>query len=240
MFRATVGLAGLVVSLALPDNSREKTKFEVVDFLYDLAAKNREMNPAFEFHLYGELLLNYTIRDALDEDMAVLAPIAFATMMLVGILVLRSFWGMLGILAMLVTIMLSAFGFAGWTGMKFYGESAAALFVLMAIAVAHSVHLIQGTTNGMRNGMDRKSATIHSLRLNAQPIFLTSVTTAIGFLSLNFSEMPPFRVMGNIVAFGAMIAFVFSVTLLPALLSIMPIRAPKNTQECSGLFRTSG
>ena len=233
-------LAGLVVSLALPETSREKTKFEVVDFLYDLAAQNREMHPNFEFHLYGELLLNYTIRDAIDEDMAVLAPIAFATMMLVGILVLRSIWGMLGILAMLLTIMLSAFGFAGWTGMRFYGESAAALFVLMAIAVAHSVHLIQGTTNGMRDGMDRKTAALHSLRLNAQPIFLTSLTTAIGFLSLNFSEMPPFRVMGNIVAFGAMIAFVFSVTLLPALLSIMPIRAPKKRENEVEIFERLG
>lgn len=233
-------LAGLVVSLALPDDSREKTKFEVVDFLYDLVAKIRETNPTLEYHLYGELLLNYTIRDALDEDMAVLAPIAFATMMLVGILVLRSILGMLGVLAMLLTIMLSAFGFAGWTGMKFYGESAAALFVLMAIAVAHSVHLIQGTTNGMRNGMDRKAATFRSLRINAQPIFLTSVTTAIGFLSLNFSEMPPFRVMGNIVAFGAMIAFVYSVTLLPALLSIMPIKAPKKRKDGVDYFERLG
>ena len=56
------------------------------------------------------------------------------------------------------------------------------------------------------------------------PVFLTSFTTAIGFLSLNFSEMPPFRVMGNIVAFGSMCAFVYAVTLLPALISLMPMR----------------
>lgn len=63
-----------------------------------------------------------------------------------------------------------------------------------------------------------------SLRINFQPILLTSVTTAIGFMSLNFSDAPPFRDLGNIVALGVMLAFVLSVTLLPALMTILPVR----------------
>ena len=110
------------------------------------------------------------------------------------------------------------------TGMKLFGESGAALFVLMAVTVAHSVHIIEAMRAGLRQGMDRKRAATHSLQVNAWPVFLTSFTTAIGFLSLNFAEMPPFRVMGNIVAFGALCAFVYSVTLLPAFLSVVPIR----------------
>ncbi len=217
-------LAGLIVSLALPDKDRERSKVEVVDRLYSLVGEQRASNPDIEYHIYGELLLDQTIRQALDEDMTVLAPAALAMMLLVAIVLLRSIWAVLGILAMLVAVMTSGFGFAGWAGLKFYGESAAALFVLMAVAVAHSVHLIQGVMEEMRRGMDRKAAVVQSLRINGRPIFLTSVTTAIGFLSLNFSEMPPFRVMGNIVAFGAMCAFVYSVTLLPALLAMMPMR----------------
>ena len=219
-------LAGLVVSLALPEKDREKKKLEVVDALYVLVNEQRTANPDVEYHIYGELLLDQTIRRALDEDMSVLAPIAFATMMLVAIVVLRSVWGVLGILAMLIAVMTSGFGFAGWSGLKFYAESAAAIFVLMAISIAHSVHLIQGTTKAMHRGMERKTAIIHALKINGRPIFLTSITTAIGFLSLNFSEMPPFRVMGNIVAFGSMCAFVYSITLLPALLAMMPMQTP--------------
>ena len=56
-------------------------------------------------------------------------------------------------------------------------------------------------------------------------MFLTSATTAIGFLSLNASDSPPFHVLGNLVAFGVLCAFVYSMTLLPALLSILPLRA---------------
>ena len=125
---------------------------------------------------------------------------------------------------MIVSVLLTALGFAGWSGMTFYGESAAAIFVLMAIAVAHSVHIIEAVLAGLREGMDRKRAAAHSMQLNMWPVFLTSVTTSIGFLSLNFSEMPPFQVMGNLVAFGSLFAFVYAVTLLPAVLSYMPMR----------------
>ncbi len=233
-------LAGLVVSLALPEKDREKKKLEVVDALYVLVNEQRTANPDIEYHIYGELLLDQTIRRALDEDMSVLAPIAFATMMLVAIVVLRSVWGVLGILAMLIAVMTSGFGFAGWSGLKFYAESAAAIFVLMAISIAHSVHLIQGTTKAMHRGMERKTAIIHALKINGRPIFLTSITTAIGFLSLNFSEMPPFRVMGNIVAFGSMCAFVYSITLLPALLAMMPMQTPVKRETKVEFFERLG
>ncbi len=222
-------LAGLIVSLALPEEDRERAEAEVVETLYGLVGEQGEANPEFAYYAYGEMLLGQDIRSALDDDMSILAPVAFATMMLVAVLVLRSFWGVVGILSMIVAVMASSFGFAGWSGLKFYATSGAAIFVLMAIAIAHSVHLIHGVINGMRDGMDRKSATLHSLRTNARPIFLTSLTTAIGFLSLNFSEMPPFRVMGNIVAFGSMIAFAYSVTLLPALMSMVPMKAAART-----------
>ena len=227
-------LAGLIVSLVLPEEGREQAEAEVVEILYGLVDAQSVANPGFAYYAYGEMLLGEDIRNAVDDDMSILAPIAFATMMLVASIVLRSFWGVLGILSMLIAVLVSSFGFAGWSGLKFYASSGAAIFVLMAIAIAHSVHLIHGVLNGMRDGMDRKSATLHSLKTNARPIFLTSLTTTIGFLSLNFSEMPAFRVMGNIVAFGSMIAFAFSVTLLPALMSMVPMRAPVRAPAMTG------
>ena len=232
-------VAGLVVSVTLPED-RELGKLEVTDFLYDAAHTAREMHPGIGYHLTGELVLNRAMRDAIDEEMAVLAPIALGTMLLVAIILLRSIWGTVAIVLMLVAVVLSALGFTGWTGMKLFGESGAALFVLMAVTVAHSVHVIEGMFAGLCQGMDRKQAAIHSLEINAWPVFLTSLTTAIGFLSLNFADMPPFRVMGNMVAFGALCAFVYSVTLLPAFLSIVPMRSPPVRPGRSDVFDRLG
>ena len=220
-------VAGLVVSVALPDDreARQSAKIEVTDFLRSTAAESRLEHAAIDYHLTGELVLNRAMRDAIDDDTGVLAPIVLATMLLAAVVLLRSVWGTVAIVLMLAAVLASAVGFAGWAGMKLYGESGAAFFVLMAVSVAHSVHIIEGMLAGMREGLDRRQAAVRSLEVNMRAVFLTSLTTAIGFLSLNFADMPPFRVMGNMVAFGAMLAFVYAVTLLPAFLSLVPMRA---------------
>ena len=216
-------VAGLVVSVALPED-RQRGKLEVTDFLYEAVTGAREEHATIDYHVTGELVLNRAMRDAIDDEMTILGPVALGTMLLFALILLRSIWGMVAIFVMMAFVILSALGFTGWTGMKLFGESGAALFVLMAVTVAHSVHVIEGMAAGLRQGMDRKQAAAHSLQVNVWPVFLTSLTTAIGFLSLNFAEMPPFRVMGNMVAFGVLCAFVYSVTLLPAFLSVLPMR----------------
>ena len=229
-------VAGLVVSIILPDDNRELAKREVTDYLYETVANAGEKYTSIDYHLLGGLILNRVIGDALDDETGILGPIALGTMLLVALVLTRSIWGTLAIMLMIATIIPSALGFAGWTGLRLFGESGAALFVLMAVTVAHSVHIIEGMARGLRQGMAKAEAAIHAVRVNMWPVFLTSFTTAIGFLSLNFVDMPPFRVMGNIVAFGSMCAFAFAVTLLPAFLSVLPFRAQKMREDKQDFF----
>ena len=84
---------------------------------------------------------------------------------------MRSIWGTLAIVLMLVAVIPSALGFAGWAGLRLFGESSAALFVLMAVTVAHSVHIIEGMATGLGQGMARTEAAIHTLRVNVWPCF---------------------------------------------------------------------
>ena len=76
----------------------------------------------------------------------------------------------------------------------------------------------------MRLGVSRRDAIVESLRINFQPIFLTSLTTIIGFLSLNFSDAPPFRDLGNITAVGTAAAWFYSVLFLPAIIAVLPFK----------------
>ena len=232
-------VAGLIVSVALPKD-RQSGNIEVTDFLYANLNEARAKYSTIDYHLTGDVVLNRAIRDALNDDFGLLGPIALGTMLLIAILVLRSIWGTIAIVLMLIGILLSSLGFTGWTGMKLFGESGAALFVLMAVGVAHSVHVIEAMLSGLRQGMDRKQAAIHSLQANMWPVFLTSLTTAIGFLSLNFSDAPPFRTMGNIVAFGSLAAFVYSVTFLPAFFSILPLSSQPLREGRLDIFDSFG
>ena len=92
------------------------------------------------------------------------------------------------------------------------------------MAVADTVHLLVTFLHNLRKGINKVDAIADSLRINIQPIFITSVTTAIGFLSMNFSDVPPFHDLGNVVAIGVLFAFVLSVTTLPAMVILMPMR----------------
>jgi hypothetical protein len=70
--------------------------------------------------------------------------------------------------------------------------------------------------------MDKNKAIIESMRINFRPIFVTTLTTVLGFLSLNFSDAPPFHDLGNIASIGVAAAFIFTITFLPAIVSILP------------------
>src|SRR5690606_6648844 len=94
--------------------------------------------------------------------------------------------------------------------------------IIMIVAVADSVHLFVTLFQQMALGKSKDLAMRESLRVNLQPVVLTSVTTAIGFLCLNFNESPPLRDMGNTVAVGVLAAMVLSLTLLPALVLKLP------------------
>jgi hypothetical protein len=118
-------------------------------------------------------------------------------------------------------------GAAGWTGFYLTGPSVSAPTMIMTLAVADCIHILTTYYFEMRQGKAKKEAIQESLRVNFKPILLTSVTTAIGFMSMNFSDSPPFRDLGNMVAIGVMLAFVFSITVFPALLMLLPVKASK-------------
>ena len=105
--------------------------------------------------------------------------------------------------------------------------------VIMTLAIADCVHILVNFLHGLRQGMEKRAAMLESLRVNLHPVFLTTLTTAVGFLSLNFSEAPPFRDLGNMAAIGVWLAFFLSITLLPALMLILPVKALRNDSRGS-------
>ncbi len=126
---------------------------------------------------------------------------------------------------------LTAMGLAGWLGIPLTPPSASSPTIILTLAVADCVHVLVTFLYGMRRGMNGQDAMVESLRINMQPIFLTSLTTIIGFMSMNFSDAPPFRDLGNIVAIGVGFAFVYSVTFLPALMAVLPVRVRPVTKS---------
>ena len=131
---------------------------------------------------------------------------------------------LIAVLLVIVFSIMTAMGLAGWLGIQLTPISASAPTVIMTLAVADSVHVLVVALMRLREGAGKIEAMKESLRVNMQPVFLTTFTTAIGFLSLNFGEIPPFGDLGNITAIGVTAAFIFSVAFLPAFIAVVPLR----------------
>ena len=82
-----------------------------------------------------------------------------------------------------------------------------------------------------KEGLNKIDALVESMRLNFMPVFITSLTTVIGFLTMNFGDVPPFWDLGNITAFGMVMAFLFSTTTLPAIMAIFPVKTKVKAEE---------
>ena len=232
-------VAGLAITFALPEDT-DAAVVEITDHLRARLEQARADHPDIEYFLTGDVVLQRTFSDVTQDEMETLTPIVFLIIVAVSALLLRSVLGTLALVITLVFVVNTTMGFAGWLGTVFNPANSGVPIIVMTVAVAHSVHIVAATLAGMRRGLDRSEAVAESLRTNAWPVFLTSATTVIGFLSLNASDSPPFRVLGNLVAFGVICAYVYSMTLLPALLSILPLRAPRGDPDRTDFFDRFG
>ena len=216
------GATGINVTFQLPGKAMDEVPI-AANAARALAAEI-EANYPIDVHLTGMMMMNNSFMESSQNDMASLVPIMYLVIIIITFFLVRSFSATIGTVIIIVMSVVTAMGIAGLLGTKLTPPSASAPTIIMTLVVADSIHILVTLIALMRNGTEKREAIAESLRINLSPVFLTSITTAIGFLSLNFSDSPPFHHLGNITAVGVMAAFVYSVTFLPAFLSIMPMK----------------
>ncbi|WP_028862772.1 efflux RND transporter permease subunit [Psychromonas aquimarina] len=212
------------VSVKLPGLDPAAEVPQVAGYVRKLKDDFIAQNPGSQVYLSGMVMLNNAFAESSLEDGSTLVPAMFLIVVITIGFLLRTISGTFATVLVVVMSIAGAMGLAGWMGFFLSGASASAPTIILTLAVADCIHILASMFYEMRHGADKASAIQKSLKINLQPVFLTSITTAIGFLSMNFSEIPPYRDLGNIVAMGAMLAFIFSITIFPALLSVLPIR----------------
>ena len=214
---------GINVTVQLPGKKLDEVP-EVAAFAEKLARRAMEHNPDVEVRVTGLVMMNATFPRMSQQDMQTLYPLMLLIILVTMAFMLHSISGVLVSMLVLLMSVVATLGLTGWLGIQMSPPTTTAPVMVMTLAVADCIHIISLFLQGLRKGAGREQAMLESLRLNRGPVFLTSITTAIGFLSLNFSDAPPFRDLGNMAAMGVMVAWALSVTFLPAALMILPVR----------------
>jgi predicted RND superfamily exporter protein len=192
-----------------------------------LAAEER-----YELHLAGLPLFE---REFLRVG---LSDMAFVGMMfaVIGAVLLLIYRRVSAVVVPLMVVFASVIGMMGtvWAaGDLINNLTAIAPVMITAIGVADAVHLVTAYFL-IRHRFESRDALIREvLRTNTLPVFLTSVTTAVGFFSLVTSELLPIRQLGYTAGVGTIFAYMLSITMVPALLSLLPM--PKKGVAASSL-----
>ncbi|MBT3024451.1 MAG: MMPL family transporter [Candidatus Thiodiazotropha sp. (ex Lucina aurantia)] len=215
---------GVNVTVQLPGKKLTEVP-EVANRAREMAKNIEAAYPNIDIHLTGMVMMNNAFPSASQDDMTSLYPIMFAAVILVLVVMLRSIPGTLSTVIIIILMIIATMGLTGWLGIKMSPPTTTVPIVIMTLAIADCVHILVNFLHFMRDGQNKYEAMMESLRINLQPIFLTTLTTAIGFLSLNFSEAPPFRDLGNMAAMGVVLAFFLSITFLPAMMMLLPVKA---------------
>lgn len=216
-------VTGINIKMTFPG----KSPFEVpqaAEAARQLADKFKQKFPGHEVHLTGMVMLNDAFNEAGIRDVITLMPLMYLFIAILLFYFLRNLTGVFTTLGVVILSILVGVGFSGWASIPITPPSSIAPTVIMTLAIAHSIHILKTLFKVMNKGATKEQAIIESLKQNLRPVFLTSLTTIIGFLSLNFSDTPPFHDLGNITAVGVAAAFILSVGFLPAIMSMVKIK----------------
>lgn len=216
-------VTGVNVTIQLPEKSLTEVP-EVASFARDLAAQLEARDGNIEVRLTGMVMMNNSFPEQSQNDMKTLYPLMFAIILVVVGLMLRSLSGTAVTGMVILMTILATMGLTGWVGIQMSPPTTSVPVMVMTLAVADAVHILVNFLHFMRDGMSKHEAMRESLRINLSPVFLTSVTTVIGFMSLNFSDAPPFRDLGNMAAMGVIVAWILSMTFLPAMMMLLPVK----------------
>jgi hypothetical protein len=199
-----------------------------MDF-YDqiLESAMRSETEDIKIHVAGRPIVEGKLARLGPADMAKMVPIVILVIIAVLFLALRSFKGTFITLGVVFFSTIWAFGLMATVGIPIYAVSTLIPVMLIAIGVADGIHLYSHlhTYVDHHPKASKLEATKDMLKHLWKPVVMTSVTTAVGFISLLTSQVFPVKYFGLFTAFGVLMAMVFSLVFLPA--GIMIFGLPK-------------
>jgi uncharacterized protein len=208
---------GITIRVALPEGNRDARQ-EIESFINELRASWEADNPDWEVRVSGGILGNNLLARVAIEDIIYLVPIAFAAVIILFLFAMGSVVLVGASVLVLMSSTLATFGFAGWTGVELTAGTAISPLAVMVLVSTSCVHIILTWVRAAEVGKEDDPFR-YSLTENLAPVTISHLTTAFGFLSLNFAPSPPLANMGNIVAFGLLFGHLSVFTILPAILS---------------------
>ena len=223
-----------VVSIIVdpPGPNKEDQNSELINYILGFIEPIKESNENLDIRLLGNPYLDYISPRIVKAEMPVVMPLMLLLIFLIVFLMIRSYVAVLATFVVILMSLIATFGSIGILGNPLNQMVTTIPILIITLALADCIHLFSIYFQNRIKGISSKESMEKSLEMNIQPLFLTTISTCIGFLCLNFIEVTPLRDLGNAVAIGIGFAFIFTIFFIAPIVSFFEVKtASKVTKQ---------
>ncbi len=172
----------------------------------------------------------------IKADMQRLMPFVLIVAIILLYLSFRTLSGVF--LPLLSTIMgvVSMIGLMGHLDKPFMMVNNVMPVMLVAVGIAYGIHVVAAYYEELSKIQDNREALTMAIHNVGTPVLMAGVTTLAGFLSLATSPLPVFFNFAIVIAFGVFMVMFFTMTMIPAILILLPVPKKKKIQKKSALL----
>lgn len=145
-------------------------------------------------------------------------------MLLLLVLIFRSWWGVLIPLVVLIVGVAWAFGLLLYLGKPLDVMSVMQPTIFMIVGLSALIHFFTHLIKKLKTGSDKYTAITAVYKELLMPVWLTVLTTSLGFISLYFTTIPALQDFGWTTGLGVLVIFFAVILISPGLLFLIPIR----------------
>jgi len=228
-----------VISIIVdPPNPDANIKLiDTVEYMLEYVDEAKSNYPELDIRVLGTPYQEYISPKMVLSEMPIVMPSMLLLILVSVFFLLRSVFAVLATILVIVLSLIATFGSVGYIGNALNQMVITIPILIITLALADCVHLFSIFFQQRVKGHSSKESMIRSLELNLQPLFLTTLTTCIGFLSFNVLDVPPLQDLGNFVSIGIAMAFIFTIFFAAPLFSFFEIKAPKSVNQQINLSR---
>jgi len=194
-------------------------------------AIQRHRDPSFTVYLAGSSVVTDTLKRTMRRDMMKFIRLVVATIAVFLFVIFRRVSGVLLPLLAVILSVVCTIGFMALTGTPIKMPTQMLPSFLLAVGVGASVHLLAIFYKRFDEAGNKEDALAYALGHSGLAIVMTSLTTAVALGSFSMAEIAPIADLGRFAAAGVLISLIFTIVLLPALLSLCPMRPKKRRAD---------
>jgi hypothetical protein len=178
-----------------------------------------------EIHVMGKIMGQQAYIDVMQVEFITFAGISIFVLIIFLIIAYKSLWGVLIPLATVLLAVVGSLGFMQLSGTPLNMMTTLLPVIMLVVGMSDVVHLVSKYLEELRYGRSKVLALKNMLKKVGVATLLTSLTTALGFVTLIGVSMKPIQDFGIFTAVGVLLAFVLSILFIPSI--FMLIKKPR-------------